>query len=116
MLLSSEQFHHSSLEHLEMHEAAEGRVCIDCIAENRACRHSAQSFVIYRMYVDNAAFHSKSDVAISVLYLLYFRPQMHSITRCTEDEVQRQIAILVFPLEMSTKRTTFPANQTEQDE
>lgn len=44
-----------------MHEAAEGRACIDCIAENRACRHSAQSFVIYRMYVDNAAFRSKSD-------------------------------------------------------
>lgn len=49
-----------------MHEAAEGRACIDCIAENRAYRHGAQSFVIYRMYVDNAAFHSKSDVAISV--------------------------------------------------
>lgn len=54
-----------------MHEAAEGRACIDCIAENRACRHSAQSFVIYRMYVDNAVFRSKSDVAISVLYLLF---------------------------------------------
>lgn len=53
-----------------MHEAAEGRACIDCIAENRACRHNAQSFVMYRMYVDNAVFRSKSDVAISVLYLL----------------------------------------------
>lgn len=60
------KYHRSSLEHLEIHEAAERRACIDCIAENNAYRHSAHSFVIYRIYVDNAEFHLKSNVAISV--------------------------------------------------